>query len=67
MAEYNIFRRGVQTRHSQRLTFVYSIMAKDAVDAMLKFCGQKSNCTFVAMPATWKGNQSHIIANMNYA
>ena len=33
MAEYNIFRRGVQTRHSQRLTFVCSIMAKDAVDA----------------------------------
>ena len=47
MAEYNIFRRGVQTRQSQRLTFVCSVMAKDAVDAMLKFCGQKSNCTFM--------------------
>lgn len=67
MAKYNIFRRGVQTRHSQRLTFVTCVMAKDAVDAMVKFCGQKSNCTFVAMPATWKGNQSHVIANINYA
>lgn len=66
MAYYNIFRRSPSRFGSGRdLIFIKSVMAKDSVDALEKFCGQRSSQTFVAVKNGWNGNSSYRIKNLN--
>lgn len=62
MAQFHIFKRSVRSRHSQRLVLVDTIMARDCVDAMQRFCGQAYDSEFIAMPYAWAGSASYVIA-----
>lgn len=67
---YNIFKRGARLRTGNKLVYVCTIYAKDAVEAMRQFCGQPQNCQFVAMEGSWNGNSRYKIAgnrNINFA
>lgn len=65
MAYYNIFRRSRScTGRGRDLVFIKSVMAKDSVDALERFCGEKSSQTFIAVRAGWNGNSSFKVKNV---